>query len=86
MHILHIILCNMKNLTLRTDEAILSEAREAAVARRTSANALIHNYLQKLASAQGRQQQARKEILELCEKSAAQVGKRRWTREELYER
>ncbi|TVR52587.1 MAG: ribbon-helix-helix protein, CopG family [Puniceicoccaceae bacterium] len=79
-------LCKVKNLTLRVDEAMLSEARQAAAKRGTSVNALIREYLGELARDQGRRRQARKEILELCGKSAAQVGERNWTRGELYER
>jgi antitoxin component of RelBE/YafQ-DinJ toxin-antitoxin module len=83
---MHIILCNMKNLTMRVDEEVLARAREVAAEQSTSVNALVRGFLEDLALRENRKEAARREILDLCDHSRARAGKRTWTRDELYER
>lgn len=83
---MHIMLCDMKNLTMRVDEEVLAKARVAAAERSTSVNALVREFLRDLAYREGRKEAARREILGLCMQSRAGVGERTWTRDELYER
>ncbi|MDA0348984.1 MAG: DUF6364 family protein [Verrucomicrobia bacterium] len=79
-------MCNMKNVTLRIEEATLAKARQIASERTTSVNALIREYLNDLVGQQSRQEIARKELTALCRESKAMVGDRTWTRDDLYDR
>lgn len=79
-------MCNMKNLTLRIDEKLLDQARRTAMEQGTSVNSLIREYLEQYVVANDRREQARKNILEMCEKWTVDSGGRTWTREELYDR
>jgi hypothetical protein len=76
----------MKNVTLAIDEADLKSARRIAAERDTSVNALIRDYLHRLATENDRLAQARRKILALSRASTAKVGAKRWKREDLYER
>ncbi len=77
----------MSNLTLAVDEEILRKARIRALQRGTSVNALVRDYLERLA---GESQAAGgiAEFLAAVEGSGASSGRggRAWTRDELYER
>lgn len=79
-------MCKMKNITLRIDEEMLDDAREIAASRATSVNALVRDYLQGLVSDQRRREEARREILDLCTQSTAELGERKWSREDIYDR
>lgn len=83
---MHVICANMKNLTLRVEGKVLERAREIAHSQSTSVNALVRGFLDDLIQQETRKDQARKELLELCEGSGARVGEATWTRESLYER
>lgn len=83
---MHITVCIMKNVTLRVDERVLSKARKIAGERSTSVNAMIREYLDEMIRVETRQDQARRELLELCAHSEAEVGERNWTRDDLYAR
>lgn len=76
----------MRNVTLALDEATVREARRIAAERSTSLNAMIREFLQELTERESRAAQARRRIVELCRESAAEVGDRSWTRDELHER
>lgn len=86
MHILHIILCIMKNITLRVDEDILMQARKVAAEQSTSVNAMVRDFLEDLSRRESRKESARREILDLCRRSKVTVGGQTWSREDLYER
>jgi plasmid stability protein len=77
----------MTNLTLTIDDELLKRARIRALEQDTSVNALVREYLERLAG-QAKGQEAVSTLLELAERSAAGSGSegRRWTRDELYER
>ena len=79
-------MCKMKNLTLRIEESTVGKARQIASEHSTSVNALIRDYLNELVSTQGRQAEAKKKLIYLCNTSEAESGERNWTREDLYDR
>jgi hypothetical protein len=76
----------VKNVTLSLDEAILREARRIAAERSTSVNALVRGFLQRLTERESHARRARHRIAELCRDSKAEVGERRWSRDELHGR
>ncbi len=76
----------MKNVTLRVDEAKLLKARRIAAERSTSVNALIRDYLDDLIAHESRTEAARRELVDLCDKSDAWIGGSSWTRDSLYDR
>ena len=76
----------MKNLTLRVDGNVLERAREIAHSQSTSINALVRGFLGDLVRQETRRDQARKELLELCQGTGAKIGDVNWTRESLYDR
>lgn len=80
------ILCSMKNVTLAVGESTLREARRIAAERSTSLNAMIREFLEQLTERESRAVEARRRIVELCERSKAEVGGRRPTRDEVHER
>ena len=76
----------MKNVTLAIEEATLRKARRIAAERSTSLNAMIRDFLRELAERESQADQARQRIYELCESSTAEVGRKSWRRDKLYER
>jgi antitoxin component of RelBE/YafQ-DinJ toxin-antitoxin module len=76
----------MKNITLAIDEKVLEEARVYAAKRNTSVNALVRDFLNRLAEQEDRTARARRRLRELAEKSTAEVGPVTWKREDLYDR
>ena len=76
----------MKNVTIALDEATLREARRIAAERSTSLNNLIREFLERLTRRESQSRTARLRIAQLCRDSKAEVGERRWTRDELHER
>jgi len=76
----------MKNVTIALDEVTLREARRIAAERSTSLNALIRDFLERLNQRESHSRTARRRIAELCRNSKAEVGERRWTRDELHDR
>jgi len=76
----------MKNITLTVDEAILEKARVVAAQRKTTVSGLVRDYLTELASADDRAERARRRLLELADRSTADMGPDyKWSREALYE-
>jgi plasmid stability protein len=77
----------MTNLTLTVDEEVLRKARIRALELGTSVNALVRDYLQRLA---GRSAAAEgiAEFFEATQGTGAGSGPegRTWTRDELYDR
>jgi hypothetical protein len=76
----------MKNITLAVEEDILDAVRVYAAKRQTTVNAIVREELGRIAKADDRKARARRRLLELSERSTAQMGPVTWTREELYER
>jgi hypothetical protein len=76
----------MKNITLSIDEEILERARLFAVKRKTTVNGLVRAYLTDLATSDDRTATARRRLLELVDKSKADMGEGyKWNRDALYE-
>ena len=76
----------MKNITLAIDEETLDRVRVIAASRKTTVNALVREYLKKIASEQDRIAEARRRLVELAERSQARIGPNyRFNRDELYE-
>ena len=80
-----------RNITLSIDEEVVRAVRIYAAKRDTSLNALVREYLGKLASQEEesqeqRREKARKELLRLAKRSNAVVGEITWSREDLYDR
>jgi hypothetical protein len=76
----------MKNITLAVDEDVLDRVRVIAAERKTTVNALVREYLEKVASEQDRRAETRRRLRELMDKSEARLGPDyKWNREEIYE-
>ena len=76
----------MKNITLSVDDEVLAAVRRHAAARDSTVNALVREYLTNLAQFEDRAQRARERIVQLSKQPRARLGKKTWTREDLYER
>lgn len=76
----------MRNLTLRVEEGTLQRAREIALSRDTSVNALVREFLEELAKGQERREEARKELLRLFQETPGGSLTGEWKRDDLYDR
>ena len=77
----------MTNLTLAIDDQLLKDARSVAFERETTLTELIREYLGVLAKGLAVKRRMRaKRMIDMFERNAVHVGKRTWTREDLYER
>ncbi len=77
----------MSNVTMSIDEALLLKARRMALERKTSVNALVRQFLQGLVA----EEPSVREQMVLRFKASVKrhkvvLGKKKWAREELYER
>ncbi len=75
-----------QNVTLVIDEDVLLAARKVALDQRTSVNQLVRDYLAALAEEPSRRRLARARLRRAFEKGIVEVGSRKWSRDELYER
>lgn len=78
----------MANLTLSIEDGVLKRARIRALEEGTSVNALVREYLERLAG-EDPAQRALDEFLEFARSRPPvenPTGKRTWTRDELYDR
>jgi hypothetical protein len=76
----------MRNITLSVDENVLAAARRHAAERDSTVNALVRDYLTKLAAHQNGANRARARLRQLSEQSTGRLGKKTWSREDLHER
>ncbi len=76
----------MQNVTIALEEEIVRKSRRIAAERSTSLNAMIRQYLEQLVDREAHAAKARRRIALLARRSGAEVGPRRWTRDELHER
>ncbi|MGI8726236.1 MAG: hypothetical protein ACR2K6_00955 [Solirubrobacterales bacterium] len=76
----------MANLTLSINDELLKRARIRALEQDTSVNAVVREHLQRFAGSE-RSARAVEGFLEIAERAEASSGsgRRRWTREDLYE-
>jgi hypothetical protein len=75
----------MKNITLAMDEKVLREARRYAAKHDTTVNALVRDFLTRLATQEDKAAKAREELVRLAETSQARMGSWKWNREDAYE-
>ena len=76
----------MRNVTLSIDEQVLSAVRKYAAERNSSVNALVREFLGAIAEREDRAKKSRARIRELSESSAARIGSKTWSRDELHAR
>lgn len=76
----------MKNITLAVDEKVLADVRRYAAAQNKTVNALVREHLEQIARNENQAQQAIRELREMSNRSAAEVGPITWKRSDLYER
>ena len=75
-----------QNVTLVVEEDLLLAARKVALDRRTSVNQLVRECLAALVEEPGRRRLARTRLTTASKTGLVGVGKRKWTRDELYDR
>jgi hypothetical protein len=76
----------MKNITLSVDDKVLTDVRRYAAQRDTTVNALVRDFLTRIATQEDRAANARQRLLELAESSEGRMGEWRWSREATYDR
>ena len=75
-----------RNLTLSLDDDLLRAARRVAIARKTSVNQLVTDYLAGLVREADRRQFALAQLDHIFRTTRVEVGRRRWKRQDLHER
>ena len=76
----------MANLTLKIDDKLLEKARRLASRRETSINAIVRRRLEEFVSSDLSRQAAIKGLESFYDRCGARIGRKTWTRDELYER
>lgn len=76
----------MANLTIAVPEDVLRHARQRAVGRGTSVNAVLRDYLSQYAGVDATQLSAGERVLALSRKARSGRGQARWTRDDLHTR
>jgi predicted transcriptional regulator len=76
------------NVTLTLDDDLVKKVRKVAVEHDTTLTAMIRSYLEQVASedASGRKRRERETLERSFASYKFKVGKRKWTRSDLYER
>jgi hypothetical protein len=77
---------NTRNVTLVVEEDLLLAVRKIALDRRTSVNALFREYLTALVQEPSRKRLAQARLKKTFETGLIEVGDRKWSRDELYDR
>ncbi len=75
-----------QNVTLVVEEDLLLAARKVALDQRTSVNQLVREYLAALVEEPSRRRLAGARLREAFETGLVEVGDRKWSRDDLYER
>jgi len=75
-----------QNVTLVVEEDLLLAARKVALDQRTSVNQLVREYLTALVEEPGRRRLARARLRRAFETGLVEVGERKWSRDDLYDR
>ena len=76
----------MRNITLSVDEDVLATVRRCAAERNSTVNALVREYLTRIAAHDDRAKRARARLRQLSTESQGRLGKKTWTREDLHAR
>lgn len=75
----------MKNLTLSVDEKVLKRARQVALNRDSTVNAMVREFLASVAGEDDRREKARRELVSMLGTFGGKIG-RMPTREERHAR
>ena len=75
-----------QNVTLVIEEDVLLAARKIALDQRTSVNQLVREFLAALVEEPSRRRLARTRLTKAFNTGLVDVGKRKWSRDDLYER
>jgi hypothetical protein len=75
-----------QNLTLVVEGDLLLAARKVALDRRTSVNQLVREHLAALVAEQGQRRLAKARLKKAFETGLVEVGERKWSRDDLYDR
>lgn len=76
----------MANITLSIDQSILNVVRRYAAEQNSSVNALVREYLTKLAAHEDQTSQARLRLRQMSAQSEGQLGRKNWSRDDLHDR
>jgi hypothetical protein len=76
----------MRNITLSVGENVLAAARRYAADQNSTVNGLVRDYLTNLTAQEDRAKTARARLRELSAQSVGRLGKKTWTRDDLYDR
>ena len=76
----------MANITLKIDYELLRKARELAMNKKTSINALVKAKIEEFVSKDQSRDAALKGLDAFFTRSNARVGKKTWTRDDIHER
>jgi predicted transcriptional regulator len=77
------------DITLRLDDELVRQVRRIAIERDTTLTGMVREHLEKLAAenaASGRKRRERKALERSFERLQFKVGKRTWSRADLYSR
>ncbi|MBV9074047.1 MAG: CopG family transcriptional regulator [Acidobacteria bacterium] len=77
------------NITLSLDTALVKKLRKIAVDRDTTLTGMVRKYLEQIAAEETnsvRKRRERERLQESFAKFQFKIGKRNWTRQDLYER
>jgi len=75
-----------KNLTLTLDADLLKAARRFALEHDTSVNQMVRDFLKQTLAKKDSEKADLAELEKIFRTCSVTVGKRNWTREDLYER
>ncbi len=78
--------CDMKNITLAVEEAVLEQVKLTAAERRTTVNGMVREFFAEVAAKRQAKDEARQALLRLAREAAGDMGDKRWNREALYDR
>ena len=75
-----------QNVTLVVEEDLLQAARKVALDQRTSVNQLVREYLVALVEGPSQRRLARARLNKAFETGLVEIGGRKWSRDDLYDR
>ncbi len=77
----------MTNMTFSVDAQILKKARKVAIDKNTTLSQLVRGYLRELAETQSLEsEEIIKQLKKSFNASSVKMGRKKWKREELYDR
>ncbi len=77
----------MSNITLSVDDEVIKKVRKIAVDKNTTLTAMVREYLQAVADSDAAEKkQAVKKLQQSFGDLSRDMGRRNWSRDELYER